>query len=215
MNKLADLSIPLFLEKLAGSEAVPGGGSVAALAGALAAALVEMVGHVTEGKKGYEESAETVEILIEQGSSLRTDLLEAVDRDAEAFQEVMDAFKLPKSNDEEKRSRGEAIQAGTRHAAEVPLEVARNCLTTAELALVALKRGNDNAASDAGVGAFAALTGLEGALLNVFINLSSIKEGEFVKQVSEESKELLEAAKHLRADLWETLRSRIEGLPNV
>ncbi|HBN07532.1 MAG TPA: methenyltetrahydrofolate cyclohydrolase [Cyanobacteria bacterium UBA8530] len=215
MNKLAELSIPTFLEKLAGSEAVPGGGSVAALAGALAASLVEMVGHVTEGKKGYEESAETVEILIEQGSSLRADLLEAVDRDAEAFQEVMDAFKLPKSNDEEKKIRSEAIQAGTRHAAEVPLEVARNCLTAAELALVALRRGNENAASDAGVGAFAALTGLEGALLNVFINLSSIKDADFVKQVSEESGELLEAAEHLREDLWETLRTRIEGLPNA
>lgn len=214
MPKLYEMTIPDFVEKLSGVDAVPGGGSVSALSGALAGALVQMVGLVTQGKKGYEEAQETAEVLIEQGSSLKEELLVAVERDAAAFQEVMDAFKLPKNDDEEKKARSAAIQTGYKHAAEVPLQVARDCLTAAELGLVALERGNENAASDSGVAVMTALTGLEGALLNVFINLSAIKDESFVKEVGEECEGMVLEARQIRTSLWNELRKKIQGLPN-
>lgn len=215
MPKLIDLTIREFAEKLACQDAVPGGGSVSALAGALGGALLKMVGLVTQGKKGYEEAQETAELLVEQGESLQSSLLDAVDRDAEAFDQVMLAFKFPKETDEQKAIRSAQIQAGYRHAAEVPLEVARECLSVAEMACVALEKGNSNAASDAGVAALAALAGTEGALLNVWINLSAIKDTAFVQEYEEEGKMILAETQRVRGELWAQLRDKIQGLPNV
>lgn len=215
MPKLVDLTLREFDEKLACQDAVPGGGSVSALAGSLGSALVKMVGLVTQGKKGYEDAQECAELLVEQGGSLQTELLDAVDKDAEAFDLVMNAFKMPKETDEQKAARSANIQAGYKRAAEVPLGVAMDCLATAEMACTALERGNSNAASDAGVAALVAIAGAEGALLNVWINLSGIKDAEFVKEYETEGKRILAETQRLRGMLWGQLSEKIQGLPNA
>lgn len=211
---LTDLTVSDFLQKLAGADATPGGGSAAALAGAMSASLVTMVGGLSKGKKGLEDVAETLEILVEQGNQMTFSLAAAIDEDAAAYGGVMQAFGLPKGSDPEKAERSKAIQAAMIQAAEVPLAVATECLASAELALVALEKGNPNAASDAAVGLLLALTGLEGAALNVVINLDSIKDADYVAAKRAEVADLLTAANDLRAGVWQQLRARFASLPS-
>lgn len=210
---LVELEVTAFLRKLAGSDATPGGGSAAALAGALGAALVKMVGGLTVGRKGFEEISEMLEMLCEQGHEIADKLAEAVDRDAAAYNEVMAAFGLPKATDEEKAVRSQAIQAAMKLAAEVPYEVAEECLAAAELASIAMEKGNPNASSDAAVAMLLALTGLEGASLNVATNLDAIKDAEYVAAKQGELVRLFARGAELRAAMWETVRGRIHSLP--
>lgn len=211
-RSFAEFQLRDFLRRLASSEATPGGGSAAALAGALAASLVTMVGTLTTGRKGFEELEETLELLVEQGEQIAENLTGAIDRDAAAFDEVMAAFKLPKATEEEKAARAAAIQAAMKHASEVPMEVAEECLAAAELALVALEKGTPSASSDAAVGLLFALTGLEGAVLNVATNLDGIKDAEYVAAQQVEVKRLLERSAELRTTIWEVAKSRITSL---
>lgn len=212
-KSLIDLSVSEFLAKLAGADATPGGGCAAALSGALSASLVTMVSGLTAGKKGFGDIAETLEILDEQGQQMMQSLAAAVDADAAAYGGVMKAFGMPKGTDEEKTERSKAIQEAMKQAAEVPLAVATESLASAELGMVALEKGNPNAASDAAVGVLHALTGVEGASLNVIINLESIKDAEYVEAKRKEVEELLTAAKGIRTELWEHLRSKLSTLP--
>lgn len=211
---LTELQVVEFLEKLAGGDATPGGGSAAALAGAMSAALVTMVGGLSKGKKGMEDVAETLDILVEQGKQMTQSLAAAVDEDAAAYDGVMQAFGLQKGTDSEKAERSKAIQAAMVEAAEVPLAVATECLAAAELALVALEKGNPNAATDGAVGLLLALTGLEGAALNVVVNLESIKDAEYVNAKRAEVADLLSASNDLRAELWQQMRARFASLPS-
>lgn len=213
MRPLSQLAIHDFLRKLASSDPAPGGGSAAALVGALAASLVTMVGALTLGRKGFEEAHESLELLIEQGEQIAESLTVAVDRDAAAYEEVMAAYGLPKGDEAQKQERSVAIQAAMRHAAEVPLEAAEECLATAELAAIALARGNPNASSDAAVGMLCALTGLEGAILNVATNLDSIKDADYVAHQKQELERLLNRSVELRAGVWDAVRQRIASLP--
>jgi len=213
VKPLIELEVNAFLRKLAGSDATPGGGSAAALAGALSGALVKMVGGLTVGRKGFEEVSETLEIMSEQGHQIAEKLAEAVDRDAAAYNEVMAAFALPKATDEEKAVRSQAIQAAMKLAAEVPFEVAEECLAAAELAAIAMEKGNPNASSDAAVAMLLALTGLEGASLNVATNLDAIKDVEYVTAKKQELQRLFARAGELRGSMWETVRTRIHSLP--
>ena len=187
---LADHKITEYLEKAAAGTAVPGGGSVAALNAALAAGLTEMVANLTIGKKGYEEVEEEMIALAGKASQLRNKLSAAVDRDADAYTEVMAAYRLPKTTDEETALRKQKIQDAIKHAARVPLEVARNALAVIELAGQAIQKGNKNAASDGAVAAMNARTGALAAIYNVKINLSSINDDSFVDELTKEVKEL-------------------------
>ncbi|MBO9542405.1 cyclodeaminase/cyclohydrolase family protein [bacterium] len=209
---LVELPVNDFLRRLAGSDPTPGGGSASALAGAVAASLVTMVGGLTTGRAGFEEVAETIEIMVEQGHQIATVLTAAVDRDAAAYDQVTAAFKLPKATDEEKAARSAAIQAAMTHAADVPFEVAEECLAAAELAMIALEKGNPNATSDASVALLQALTGLEGAVLNVAINLDSIKDATYVTEKKAELKRLMTRADELRAANWQIVRGRFQAL---
>lgn len=211
---LVKLNLEDFLKRLAAPDATPGGGSAAALAGALSSALVAMVGGLTAGKKGFEDIKETLEILEEQGQQMMSSLAAAVDEDAAAYDGVMQAFAMPKGSDDEKAERSQAIQASMKLAAEVPLAVASECLAAAELAMVALEQGNPNAASDAAVGLLLALTGVEGAALNVVINLDSIKDADYVAEKRQEVADILAAANELRSEVWLQLRSKIPSLPS-
>jgi formiminotetrahydrofolate cyclodeaminase len=187
---LADHKITEYLEKAAAGTAVPGGGSVAALNAALAAGLTEMVANLTIGKKGYEEVEEEMIALAGKASQLRNKLSAAVDRDADAYTEVMAAYRLPKTTDEETALRKQKIQDAIKHAARVPLEVARNALAVIELAGQAIQKGNKNAASDGAVAAMNARTGALAAIYNVKINLGSINDDSFVDKLTQEVKEL-------------------------
>ena len=187
---LADNTIKDYLDKAAAGTAVPGGGSVAALNAALGAGLTEMVAHLTIGKKGYEAVEEEMKAIADMAAQLRIKLTESIDKDADAYTEVMAAFKLPKTTDAETTVRKEKIQYAIKHAALVPLEVARNAVAVIELAGEAIRKGNKNAASDGAVAAMNGRTGALAAIYNVKINLDSIKDDRFVDELTQEVKEL-------------------------
>ncbi len=187
---LVNSKITEYLAKAAAGTAVPGGGSVAALNGALAAGLTEMVANLTVGKKGYEAVEEDMKALADKASQLRNKLTAAIDQDADAYTEVMAAYKLPKTTDEETSLRKQKIQDAIKHAALVPLEVARDALAVIDLAGRAIRKGNKNAASDGAVAAMNARTAALAAIYNVRINLSSIKDDAFVEKLAQEAEEL-------------------------
>jgi formiminotetrahydrofolate cyclodeaminase len=187
---LADHKITEYLEKAAAGTAVPGGGSVAALNAALAAGLTEMVANLTIGKKGYEAVEDEMKTIAEEASQLRTKLTAAIDQDADAYTEVMAAYKLPKTTDQETAVRKQKIQDAIKHAALVPLEVARDALAVIDLAGQAILKGNKNAASDGAVAAMNARTGALAAIYNVKINLGSINDDSFADKLAQEVRKL-------------------------
>ena len=176
---LVSMTVEGFVDEVSSSSPAPGGGSVAALAGALGAALAAMVGNLTVGKAGYESAWESSSSLSERAQALKAALLRAVDDDTKAFDDVLAAMRSPKLTDEQKRAREAAIAAAYKKATSVPLATARLCLQAIELAEQAAATGNRNSVSDAGVGALLAKAGLDAAMLNVRINLPSVREGEF------------------------------------
>jgi glutamate formiminotransferase/formiminotetrahydrofolate cyclodeaminase len=182
---LASMTMKGFLGELASNSPAPGGGSVAALSGSLGAALLEMVCNLTVGKKKYEEVWDEMGKTAKEISGSRIRLLELVDEDTEAFNDVMKAFRMPKETDDEKAERSKAIQAGYKKAIATPEETASFCMKVLESALMVAEKGNKNSISDAGVGADMAASGLEGALINIRINLGSVKDEDYVKEKAE------------------------------
>jgi len=187
---LSELNIKDFLDQTASDSPVPGGGSVAALTAAVAAALSEMVANLTIGKKGYESLDEEMKITAKAASVFREKLARDIDRDSEAYNEVLAAFKLPKGTEEEKDARKQAIQSGLKRAATVPMGVAEDAFEIMELARKVVKNGNKNAVTDAAVAAMMARTAVLSALYNVKINLKSIKDDEFVNETGEQVKRM-------------------------
>lgn len=178
-NKLAalDEGVPVgFLDAVAANSAAPGGGAVAALAGALSAALVAMVGRLTVGKRRYADVQEEAAGAVVQAEKLRVALTTAMDEDSAAFNAVMTAYKLPKTTEEEQRARDAAVQTATAHATEVPLATARASLEALELALLVASKGNVNAASDAATAAWMAMASIQSAALNVRVNAAGIQD---------------------------------------
>ena len=184
---LADLTVKDFLDKVAGNDPVPGGGSIAALNGALASALGTMVTRLTLGKKGYEASEEVMQHAQTITTCLLGEFVALIDKDSEAYNGVFACFKLPKSTDEEKAVRSVAIQEATKHAAFVPMEVARKALEIMPIIADIARLGNRNAITDACVAMMAARSAVLGALLNVRINLGSLKDQELVGQLQAEA----------------------------
>ena len=155
---LAKLSVEELLEKTAAADPVPGGGSMAALAGAVAAGLTEMVANLTIGKMGYASVSGQMQQISEKAAASREKMIRAIDRDAEAYQRVVAAFKLPRETESQKTARTQTIQEALKSAALIPLEAARESFAIMELAGQALKRGNKNAFSDAAVAVMNART---------------------------------------------------------
>lgn len=184
---LTELTIKEFINKVISNDPVPGGGSVSALNGALAGALAAMVANLTIGRKKYVEVNDIMVELSARFEKLSQRLIEDVDRDSDAYNRVFAAFKMPKETDEEKQVRSEAIQRETKYAAQVPMEVARAVYEVLPMIDTVAQKGNSNAVTDACVSMMCARTAILGALLNVRINLTSIKDEEFVKVMSEEA----------------------------
>lgn len=187
---LIDMNVKEFLEKTASNSPVPGGGSVAALSAGVAAALAEMVANLTVGKKGYEDAQEEMKEIVIKGANYRNEFVKDIDKDSDAFNEVMAAFKLPKETDEEKEARKNAIQAGSENATLVPLLVAKNAFEMMEIIEKVVEKGNKNAVTDGAVAAMMARTAVLSALYNVKINLGSIKDESFVEEVTKQMEEL-------------------------
>ena len=179
---LTTMKIDEFTDLLSTDAPAPGGGSVAALCGALSGALSSMVGALTHGKKDYEKSFDEMEEAGIEGQRLKERFIADVDRDTAAFNRVMDAMRLPKKSDEEKTARDSAIEEATKEATLVPLGVLKRALAAARVARRVVEKGNRNSISDAGVAALTARTAAEGAYLNVRINLAGIRDESFKKK---------------------------------
>jgi glutamate formiminotransferase/formiminotetrahydrofolate cyclodeaminase len=190
---LASMNLVDFCGELAADSPAPGGGSVAALGGALSAGLSAMVGNLTFGKKSYEGVREEMQIVAEKAQPLKDFFIEAIDRDTEAFNGLMAAFALPKKTDDEKRLRQDAIDSATQGATLVPFSVLEKSRAAAEMALVMALKGNRNSLSDAGVAGLAAAMCAEGALYNVLINTQEMADGPFRRETRAQARQLCAA----------------------
>jgi len=189
-DSLVGMTAARFTDVLSTDSPAPGGGSVAALCGALSGALTAMVGALTHGKAGYEDAFEEMERVGVEAQRIKDEFLADVDRDTDAFNRVMDAMRMKKKTDEQKAARAAAIEETTKEATLIPMGVLRRTREAAELARVVVEKGNANSVSDAGVAALAARTAAEGAYLNVIINLPGISDGEFKSVISREAGEI-------------------------
>lgn len=207
---LTDLTVKDFLNKVAGSDPVPGGGSIAALNGAIASALAAMVANLTIGKKNYAECEELMKQIAARATALMEDFVADVDRDSEAYDRVFACFKMPKATDEEKAARSAAIQEATKFAAQVPMEVARRAYGLMDTIAQVARKGNQNAVTDACVAMMAARSAVLAALMNVRINLGSLKDKEFALAMQVEADGLEQQAlakeKELLDEINRTLR---------
>ena len=183
---LTDLSIKEFLVKTASNSPVPGGGSIAALSAAVAASLSEMVARLTIGKDGCDAFEEDMKKIAKDAADYRRKLIKDIDRDSNAYNNVMAAFKLSKGTEQEQKNRKRAIQEALKSAALVPLDVAKDAFKIIELAEKVVKYGNKNAVTDGAVAVMMARTAVLSALYNVKINLISIKDVDFTEKVRKE-----------------------------
>jgi formiminotetrahydrofolate cyclodeaminase len=183
-------SLNAFLDDVASSSPAPGGGSVAALSGALGAALTSMVCNLTIGKKKYADVEDEMKKVLAQSEHLREQFTMLIELDTHAFNKVMEAFALPKDTEPQKALRSAAVREATKEATMVPLEVMKHCIDALALAQLVAARGNANSVSDAGVSAIMLNAALEGAALNVRINLNGLDDPEFVGWKEEELQSL-------------------------
>jgi len=180
--KLTDKPVTTFLDELASNAPAPGGGSVAAVSGALGAALVSMVCNLTLGKKGYEEVQEDIQDLVNQAEALRKELTDLLEADVAAYTAYSQTAKMPRDTEEQKAERAAAMQAALKNATMVPMHIAEAAVKVMDLCMPAAEKGNKWAVSDAGVAVLMAEAALRSAALNVLINLGSIKDQAFVAE---------------------------------
>jgi formiminotetrahydrofolate cyclodeaminase len=185
-NQKDDVTLSQFLDAVAGGTATPGGGSVSALVGTLAAALVEMVVNLTVGKKGFEAQEAEMKKMGVEARSYRDALAATIAQDINAYQAVMKGYLLPKTTEEEKKKRREEIQKALRRAADPPLFTAATSLKVLKLCQKAAEKGNPNAITDAAVGALLAEAALRGAVFNVLVNLAALEEEDTVDKMKQE-----------------------------
>jgi methenyltetrahydrofolate cyclohydrolase len=188
--KLTSMSVSELLAAFRSSEPTPGGGSAAALAGSVGAALLAMVSALPKPKGHSADDAAALEAAGETCASLALQLETLIDRDSVAYDAVVEAFRLPKSSDVEKASRTAAIQDALKAATEAPLEVMRRCADALALLPILMDKGNQNATSDVQVARAMLVAGLRGGQLNVEINLGSIKDADYVSRVRQEAEAL-------------------------
>jgi glutamate formiminotransferase/formiminotetrahydrofolate cyclodeaminase len=193
-RSLVKMNVREFCNETLSDSPAPGGGSVSALMGALGASLGGMVANLSAGKRGWDDKLEYFSDWAVKAQQLKDELLVLVDEDTAAFSKVMDAFALPNGSAEEKTARSAAVEAATKYAAEVPLKVMETASKSYELLSAMVEKGNPASVSDVGVGALATRACVEGAALNVRINLASLKDEKFkssllkkVEQVSGQS----------------------------
>ncbi|HEY95563.1 MAG TPA: cyclodeaminase/cyclohydrolase family protein [Dehalococcoidia bacterium] len=207
--KLTDKSIESFLTELASSAPAPGGGSVAALSGALGAALISMVSNLTVGKEKYASVQEDISSLLDKSERLRISLIGLLEQDVEAYTRLSQTMKMPRNTEEQKNVRAVAMQKALKDAADVPMRIAETCVAVMDLCHPAAEKGNINAVSDVGVGIVMAEAGLRSAALNVLINLGMIKDEKYVSESRDKLDKLLSDKPTLRDEIYELVISKL------
>ena len=206
---IKEKSIQEFLDELAGKASTPGGGSAAAIMGAMSAALLSMVANFTIGKKNYEAVEQEMRSLLAAAEGLRIELTGLIQADVEAFDTVMAAYGMPRETEAEKRARTAAIQAALKVAADVPLKCARLCAEVIRLSPAVAEKGNTNVISDAGVAVLAAEAALRSAALNVYVNINAIKDQEFRDRRRRQLESILEGTERQTEEVFKLVKGRL------
>ncbi|CAN5535514.1 hypothetical protein BH11BAC1_BH11BAC1_06370 [soil metagenome] len=209
--RLINMNLHAFADETASESPAPGGGSIAAYIGALGVSLGTMVANLSSHKPGWDERWEEFSNWAEKGQLLKDHLLMMVDEDTRAFNKIMNAFGLPKSSDDEKKARTEAIQSATKYATEVPFKVMELCLSSFDVIAAMAENGNPNSVSDAGVGALCARSGVMGAFLNVKINAAGLKDKNFVENILKRGQEIQDKASKFEQNILEVVNKKIAG----
>ena len=187
-SKLINMNLATFADETASESPAPGGGSISAYVGSLGVSLATMVANLSSHKKGWDNRWQEFSIWAEKGQSLKDQLINLVDADTKAFNDIMSAFNLPKSTDEEKKKRTQCIQEATKYAIEVPFKVMQLSFESMDLIKTMAIEGNPNSVSDAGVGALCARSAVMGAFMNVRINASGLDDKKFVDEIISKGK---------------------------
>lgn len=210
---LQNLTVKEFIDELASNSPAPGGGSAAALAAALAGSLGSMVFNLTINKKAYNEYEEEIKNSVlkalENTNAVKDEFLNLMEKDAEEFLELMAAFKLPKDTEEEKLYRQNKIDQGYQKALEIPYKVANKAFELYKCIELAARYGNKNAVSDAGVAALLIQTAVESAVLNVKINLSSVKDQEYKLEVEKQCKSIVDEGLNKKNEIISIVNSKL------
>jgi methenyltetrahydrofolate cyclohydrolase len=209
MTDIKDTEIEQFLEALASQSATPGGGSAAAIIGAMGAALVSMVCNLTIGKKKYVEVEGAMKDVLAKAEALRKKLIGMIEDDVKAFDAVMGAYGMPKETDADKAARDKAIQAALKQATDVPMACARAARQVIDIAATASDKGNLNVISDAGVGVLAGYAALRSAALNVFTNARMITDKTFAEAKLKELNELLAGAESVTEKAYGVVKGKV------
>jgi glutamate formiminotransferase/formiminotetrahydrofolate cyclodeaminase len=207
-SPLVNMKVTEFVDEVSRDTPAPGGGSIAALAGALGSALVSMVANLSIGKGEFDSRYDELCQLAEKAQTAKDALVRAVDEDTEAFNEVIAGMRMAKDTPEQLALRSKAIQAGYKLASEVPLQTAQFCRQVLDLCQAAVNVGNSAVMSDAGVGALMAYAGVQGAVHNVRINLSSIKDEAFVSKMKTDLGELFAESKAICEAIQQQVESK-------
>ncbi len=209
-NSLLDLNLREFANELSIDSPAPGGGSTAALSGALSAALSSMVSNLTVGKKEYEAVQKNMKEFAVNAQALKDEFLRAVDLDTMAFNKVMDTFKLPKKTDEQKKEKARAMEEASQEATLVPLGVLEKSFEALKLAKDVALKGNKNSLSDAGVAGLMAQAAAEGAYYNVMINLPGLEDADFVSKTKKQATAIVKKAQKLGDELREIIQKELK-----
>jgi len=208
-SKLVSMTLSDFVDETASESPAPGGGSIAAYVGALGAALATMVANLSSHKKGWDERWEEFSNWAEEGEQYKTELVKLVDADTKAFNQIMSAFSLPKTTEEEKAARTKAIQDATKHAIEIPFKVMQTAYASMKVIKAMAEIGNPNSVSDAGVGALCACSAVIGAFMNVRINAVGCNDKTFVENIVATGKEIENKTITLEAEILEIVNKKI------
>lgn len=210
---LQNLTVKEFIDELGSKSPAPGGGSIAALSASLASSLTSMVFNLTVGKKEYMEYEKTlkenIDESLEKVSLCKEEFIELMERDTSAFLSLMKAFKMSKNTEEEIKIRKEKIAQGNKESLEIPLEVANKAYNLYDCIYIAVKYGNKNALSDAGVAASLTETALEGAILNVKINIMGLKDQAYKKDLRDKCNVLLEKSKKRKEEIMSIIEKQL------
>lgn len=208
-----DLSIPIknYLDEISSNSPTPGGGNVSAFSGAMGCSLGIMVCNLTIGKKKYVEVEEEIKDVSFQLQSFRDKLIQLAGDDNDAFDKVMEAFKLPKETDQDKKIRSEKIENSTLHAASIPSQVIKVCSNVIPLIQIISGKGNQNSLSDAGVAASLLSTAAQGAYLNVLINCTSLPNNQLASELLKKSEDIFHEVQERCDDILAIISSRLKA----
>ena len=209
VKKLVDMTCTGFAEETASESTAPGGGSISAYMGALAAALGTMVANLSSHKAGWDDRWEYFSNWADNGMAVMNELLYLVDEDTAAFNKIMDVFGMPKGTEEEKAARAEAMEVATLYATQVPLRTMKAAYKAFDVVRAMAEEGNPNSVSDAGVGALAARSAVMGACLNVKINAAGLKDRAMAEALVKEAEEIQAAAQKAEAEILAVVESKI------